>query len=176
MSVTFTNLQLQLLTYADSGHQLDSHRVQVQYRNVLKWTFLVIAVILVLAISLRILKPEVNSSIIPAYCQTLHMKSKTPISRFNKLYHAVANVGDWEGLCLNLDVDEAKMDHLKHSNFVGPESKKRDCLKAYWNTGEAIWETVIQAVAAYPITNVELAKKIANSHNISYTCGTSDGL
>ena len=120
-----------------------------------------------------ILKPTVNFSVVPTRCQMLHMKSKTQINTFNELYHAVAKVGNWKGLCLNLAVDDAKMDELKHSDLV-TESKKQDCLQTYWNTNEAIWETVIQAVATYPISNIKLAIRIANSHNIAYTCVTSD--
>ena len=115
------------------------------------------------------------SSDTPTHCQKLHMKSKTQIDGFNELYQAVAKVGDWTGLCLNLVVDEAKMNELKYSASVH-EHKKQECLQAYLNTGEANWENVIQAVAAYPICNVKLAKEIANSRNITYSHSASDEL
>lgn len=157
------------------------HGVSAQHRkSIQKWILFFIAVFAVIVVSaipllwlLLSLKTTVISSVVPPYCQTLHMKSRTPINTFVELYRAVADVGDWEGLCLNLDVDEAAMDILKHSQSSTHESKKRECLKAYWKTGEAIWETVIQAVALYPITNIRLAKEIANGHSIAYTCGRS---
>ena len=72
--------------------------------------------------------------------------------------------------CWNLEVDEAIINSLKYSDYVRPESKKQDCLQAYWNTGEANWETVIHAIAEYPIKNFKLAKQIAKKHKIAYTC------
>ena len=170
--------------HADSRSQsktTHSQSIHDQHKKLtaLKWMSLVITVTIALAVSFSLLLRMPTSGFITetaTHCQTLHMKSKTPINSFKELYHAVANVGDWKGLCLNLDVDEAVMDSLKHSDYVRPESKKHDCLQAYWKTGETNWETVIQAVADYPIMNVKLAKTIANNHKIMYTCATRDEL
>ena len=104
------------------------------------------------------------------HCQILHTNTKTPVNSFKELFHALAKIGDWEGLCWNLEVDEATINSLKYSDYVRPESKKQDCLQAYWNTGEANWETVIHAIAEYPIKNFKLAKQIAKKHKIAYTC------
>ena len=133
----------------------------------------IIAAIVLLMLSLKMPTPTFITDT-ATHCETLHMKSNTPIRSFREIYRSVANVGDWEGLCLNLDVDEAVMDSLRHSNYARPESKKHDCLQAYWKTGETNWESVIRAVAEYPIMNIKLAKRIASNHRILYTCATRD--
>ena len=69
----------------------------------------------------------------------------------------MADVGDWVGLCWNLEVDEGIMDHLKHADYVTPESRKRDCLLAYWKSGSATWE-------------------IADAYKILYSCANKDEL
>ena len=111
-----------------------------------------------------------------SHCQSLQLESQTPINSLRELYHAVSDIGDWVGLCWNLDVGEGIMDSLKHSDYVTSETKKRNCLQAYWNSGEAIWETVIRAVAEKPIKNIRVAKRIANIHKILYSCANRDEL
>ena len=80
------------------------------------------------------------------------------------------------GLCWNLDVDEGIMDRLKHADYVTPESKKRDCLQAYLNSGRATWEMVIRAVTDKPVRNMKIAKKIADDYEILYSCANKDEL
>ena len=80
------------------------------------------------------------------------------------------------GLCWNLEVDEGIMDHLKHADYVTPESRKRDCLLAYWKSGSATWEMVIRAVADKPIRNIKVAKEIADVYKILYSCANKDEL
>ena len=72
-------------------------------------------------------------------------------------------IGNWRGLCENLDVDEGTIETLIFSNDQ-PEIKKSDCLKAYYDKGEAIWEEVIIAVAQSPLKKVGLAKSIASKY------------
>ena len=83
---------------------------------------------------------------------------------------------DCVGLCWNLDVGEGIMDHLKHSDYVTPETKKRDCLQAYWKSGDVTWETVIHAIVDKPIGNIRLAKRIADDYKILYSCANRDEL
>lgn len=111
-----------------------------------------------------------------SHCQSLQLESQTPVNSFRELYHAVSDIEDWVGLCWNLDVDEGIMDRLKHSDSDTSETKKQDCLQAYWNSGEAIWETVIHAVADKPIGNIRVAKMIADIHKIVYSCANRDEL
>lgn len=167
--------------HADSRNVTQCH--DVHRRPIPKWMFIFTAMIIASAVTILLLSFSLRittfSSIFTdtaIHCQTLHMNTKTPVNSFKELFHAVANIGDWEGLCWNLDVDEATINRLKYSDYVRPESKKQDCLQAYWNSGEANWETVIHAVAGYPIKNVKLAKKIAKRHKIKYICTTREDI
>ena len=91
------------------------------------------------------------------------------IRKPNDLIQAVKDVGDWKGLCRNLDVDEGTMDILiKNPNSGPPDELKAECLTVYFNSGKATWSKVVEAVANYPIKNIRLAKKIANDHNIPF--------
>ena len=90
----------------------------------------------------------------------------TEIRDFLQLYSAVADIGDWEGLCLNLRVDDATMNVLEYSS-ENDIVKKRRCLRAYWNTGKANWEEVVRAVISYPIKNKRVAKEIVERYKLS---------
>ena len=82
------------------------------------------------------------------------------IEKFNDLIQALQGVGNWEGLCRNLNVDEGILELVKNSYNL-PYERKAECLKAYFNTGKAKWSEVIDAIGTYPINNNRLAKKIA---------------
>lgn len=88
-----------------------------------------------------------------------HIYTNTEIEAFYDLYHAVKVISDWWSLYLNLKVDSTTMNLLKFS-MESAEVKKRECLQAFWNTGEATWEDVVKAVAEYPINNKWVAKTI----------------
>ena len=91
---------------------------------------------------------------------------ESSIIKFNDLYDELAEIGDWGGLCLVLNVDEATKDRLQHSNQRS-EEKKRECLHAYYNSGEATWEGVVAAIAKHPIKNCRLATKIAKKYSVT---------
>lgn len=84
----------------------------------------------------------------------------TTIQDITYLRQAVAEIGNWQSLCENLNVNRGIMDMLKYSNRH-EDHKKSDCLDAYYDKGEATWEEVILAVAHYPLRKVRLAKNIA---------------
>ena len=89
------------------------------------------------------------------------------ITSFKELVKAVADIGNWEALCTNLEVDQGTISELIYS----PEqvsSKKLRCLQAYFDNGEADWEDVIQAVYDPPIRNGRVAKKIAQTQGIDF--------
>ena len=87
----------------------------------------------------------------------------TTIQDSHKLHQAVAEIGNWRGLCENLKVDRGTMDMLKYSNDQ-PEYKKSDCLNAYFDKGDAVWEEVVLAVAQHPVDEVDIARNIANKY------------
>ena len=89
------------------------------------------------------------------------------ISEFNELYHELADIGDWNGLCMNLHVDSAVLNSLQMSGGRN-EDKKRECLRSYFNGGNASWEGVIAAIVKHPIRNKRLAKKIAEKQHIIF--------
>ena len=55
------------------------------------------------------------------------------------------------------------MDTLVHSTAV-VNSKKRDCLRAYFDGGEAKWSDVVKAIEMPPINNKRVAKKIKEEY------------
>ena len=81
------------------------------------------------------------------------------INSFNDMFQAVASVGDWRGLCMNLGVSESTLDTLKYST-ERDIAKKRNCLEACFNTGEATWEKLANTVEQFPINNKRLAQSI----------------
>ena len=76
----------------------------------------------------------------------------------------MAEIGDWEVLCGNLEVHRAVLSDL--CSMVNTENivKKRRCLEAYINTGKACWEQVEKVVADHPFHNARLAEEIAHDH------------
>ena len=92
-----------------------------------------------------------------------HTKFTTEVESLHELYQAVKDIGDWKGLCLNLKVNDAKMNSLDFSPKP-IEWKKLECLKAYFDTGEATWEDVVRAVREHPIYNNRVAKQIAKRY------------
>lgn len=97
------------------------------------------------------------------------------IQKLNDLIQAVQEIGDWQGLCTNLGVNEGKIDSLIHSTAT-VDTKKAGCLRAYFNGGEAKWSNVIKAVAMHPINNIRVAKQIAEDHGLSYNNVMKDEL
>ena len=87
----------------------------------------------------------------------------TIIQDSHKLQQAVAEIGNWQSLCENLKVDRGTMDMLKYSNDH-PKIKKSDCLNAYFDKGDAVWEEVVLAVAQHPVDEVDIARNIANKY------------
>ena len=80
-----------------------------------------------------------------------------------KFKHAVGKIGNWESLCENLKVDSGIIDRLRFSNDQ-PETKKSNCLNAYYDKGEAAWEEIVLAVAQDPVNKAELARNIARKY------------
>ena len=97
----------------------------------------------------------------------IHFTTDDEINKLNDLIQAVKDIGDWRGLCTNLGVSDGEMDVLIHSTST-VRTKKADCLKAYWNEGEAKWSDVVRAVAMSPINNKRVAKKIAKAHSLDF--------
>ena len=86
------------------------------------------------------------------------------IEDFSHLYQAVAEIGDWQALCSNLGVNAGKMNELRHSTET-INAKKRECLLAYFDTGEANWNDVVEAVKKPPLSNNRVAKHISQKYN-----------
>lgn len=56
---------------------------------------------------------------------------------------------------------------IKNPNSL-PDQQKANCLTAYFNSGEATWSKVVDAVANYPVNNRRLARKIAKDHGVPF--------
>ena len=97
------------------------------------------------------------------------------ISKSQELERAVEEVGNWESLCGHLEVPRAVLSDLRFANMEGIMKKKR-CLEAYFDTGKACWETVVQVVASHPIRNPRVAMEIAAAHGLDYHSIVKDEL
>ena len=80
----------------------------------------------------------------------------------------MAEIGDWETLCENLDVPKAVINELRSSSMQDGKKKSR-CLEAYIDTDEACWEKVVEVVADNPFHNKRLAREIADKHGVHYS-------
>ena len=94
----------------------------------------------------------------------------TKIECPNILFQELKEIGSWEHLCHNLGVSRAVLDSLTYDRSDN-DNKKRRCLKAFYDKNvdpgvRVCWETVVQAVKAYPISNLRIAKDIAEKYNI----------
>ena len=87
------------------------------------------------------------------------------ITSLTDMVSATSDIGNWEGLCVNLRVNSGVMNELRYSHEA-VDIKKIRCLETYFNTGEAIWEDLLRAVSAYPINNQKVAKEIARKYGI----------
>ncbi len=79
------------------------------------------------------------------------------------LFTATQNIGDWEGLCTYLGASETIMNRLKLSKDQDI-TKKRECLTDVFNEYRLDWETVIEVVGNFPISNPREACKIAENY------------
>jgi hypothetical protein len=92
-----------------------------------------------------------------------HFSDLNIIYDSGELQQAVVEIGNWRGLCENLKINRGTIEKLKYS--IDPlEYKISDCLTAYFDKGEAVWEEVILAVARPPLVKGDLARKIARRY------------
>lgn len=91
--------------------------------------------------------------------------SCTSIAKIQELGKAVAEIGDWETLCENLEVPSAVINELLFSNLK-IRRKKAVCLEIYFNSGKACWEQIVKIVADHPFYNKRLARGIAAIHGV----------
>lgn len=91
-----------------------------------------------------------------------------------ELEKAVAEIGNWKALCENLRVNKAMLEKLHYMRDTDSTIKKSECLEAYFNTGKACWEQVVEVVADYPFFNRRIAKKIAKKYDIDYSSIVKD--
>ena len=89
------------------------------------------------------------------------------IARKQDLYRELAEIGDWQSLCTNLEVPEATINNLENEPLKN-NAKKQNCLSAYFNQGKACWEEVIEVVAGHPFYNKRLATEIAKKYGVTW--------
>ena len=64
---------------------------------------------------------------------------------------------------MNLDVGQDVLDPLIHSTDV-VDTKKTECLRAYFDGGEPKWSDVIKAIEMHPIKNKRVANRIRKEY------------
>ena len=87
---------------------------------------------------------------------------RQPIKDKRDLFSALASIGNWESLCVNLGVDDSAIGDIK---FSGKDVtlKKQDCLTYYFDN-DPDWGKVVAVVAKYPISKKTLACQIAKKY------------
>ena len=80
----------------------------------------------------------------------------------------MAEIGWWEALCENLGVEKAILSSLRFAGLEAVE-KKRRCLQAFIDQGDACWETVVGVVAEHPFHNRKLANRIAEDYGVDWS-------
>ena len=83
------------------------------------------------------------------------------------LYRMLADIGNWQSLCTNLEVPEAILSNLVHEDLEN-NARKEKCLATYFDRGEACWEKVIEVVAGYPFYNKKLVTRIAQKYGVTW--------
>ena len=84
----------------------------------------------------------------------------TGIQSLNILRWSVEEIGDWQSLCLNLNLSTADMNRILNDR----DHPKDECLRSYFNSDKGSWEEVVIAVARPSVGNKRLAKRIAEKH------------
>ena len=75
------------------------------------------------------------------------------------------DIGNWELLCTHLEVSEAEIEKLRHSGH-DVTIKKKGCLNAYIDSGEATWDHIVKVVCSSPFKKIKLGKEIAKRHKV----------
>ena len=70
-------------------------------------------------------------------------------------------------LCTNLGVDDGIME-TRPLHYTTVNTKKADCLRAYFNDGKANWANIVKAVTMHPTSNKRVAKQIAKTYGLDY--------
>ena len=83
------------------------------------------------------------------------------------LYTMLADIGNWQSLCIYLGVPEAVLSDLVNEDLENNDRREK-CLAAYFDQGEACWEKVIEVVAGHPFYNKKLATQIAQKYGVSW--------
>ncbi len=78
------------------------------------------------------------------------------------LFTSLQDIGDWDSLCTNLEVNKGRMAELRDSTQKG-HLKKKECLTTYFDSGDAKWNDVVKVVAGFPFYKKVLACKIAET-------------
>ena len=89
------------------------------------------------------------------------------MTRKQDLYTELAEIGDWQSLCTNLEVPEAVINNLENEPLKN-NVKKQKCLSAYFDQGKACWEKVIEVVAGDPFHKKNLATRIAEKYGVNW--------
>ena len=87
----------------------------------------------------------------------------TKINDYLVLRRSVEKIGNWQGLCTNLELSETEYNRIMNEGYM-EQQKKEECLRSYIKSDEDSWEEVVIAVARPPINNRRLARTIANDH------------
>lgn len=98
---------------------------------------------------------------------TVDVTSSHDINSLADLVSATSEIGNWEGLCVNLHVNAGILTQLRYSQEP-VDIKKIRCLETYFNSGEANWKELIRAVSSFPIVNIKVARQIATKYGINY--------
>ena len=88
------------------------------------------------------------------------------IARKQDLYTELAEIGNWQSLCTNLEVPEATINNLENE-LLKNNAKKQNCLSVYFDQGKACWEKVIQVIAGDPFYKEKLASQIAKKYGVN---------
>ena len=99
------------------------------------------------------------------------MTSSHPVQVLKGLHKELSMIGDWEGLCGNLGVVKSVMEELRYSYEMALSSKRARCLEAYDDSGEAVWEKVVEALCKLSSPKKKQAQNI--KYGIEYSCSAA---
>ena len=87
---------------------------------------------------------------------------------YTLLFHELKDIGNWDILCTNLGVKSAILEGIRYDT-IDPVLKKKNCLKAYIDSGKARWDEVVRVVCNNPFYNVILGQELSTKYGVPET-------
>ena len=84
---------------------------------------------------------------------------------FTSLSAELQEINDWSEICTYFNV-KTYLIHRIEDEYSKAKNRKKQCLLAYLDSGNASWKHVVQVICSYPFDKDALGLKIAKKYHI----------